>query len=824
MFFSRASQLERLTRNNAEALVRMLYAAVFEREADPEGLAHFACRLREDGDLGQTLRALLSSEEFLGNFRRRHAMGGLSDDSSELVRQLYRGLLGREPDLDGLRHHVENLRLYGELDSVLRNFIGSDEFARQFRDTSPALADASEASLPEPRRKIHIYSNCQGNNLGRTIQALTGARPPRFFLFRGTEATEPPRVGAAVARLLEKGDTVLMQPMIAKAVGELFPELLSHRNLKLFPSIFFAAYQPDLCYVFREGGFEAVLTPTGPYNSSIAYYAWRNGYSPERAESLFNADVYQHLRFFDYWDTARSTLLEEGVRSGLRLDGLLEKWRAQGCFMHSPNHPRLAVTVDIARWMLEELEMPALPIDPLQVVWDNLAEPAIWPVYPEIAARHGVSGSMLFKGNNVGLPGRASINLHSLGEFLEQSFASYSAHEAREGTWCHRRYSDRYRSLFGHRPGASSSVPVAVPAEKHATIRSAGAGSPYASLPAKHFWRQAVANVSPGQVDPVDAPAFRIDLQTIVATAGSCFAQHISRQLKKRGFNHLLAEPAPAGTSASEAARLNYGVYSARYGNLYTTRQLLQLLQRARGGFTPREPAWQRNDGRWVDPFRPEIVPEGFPDAASVETARAEHLAAVRRMFETVEVFIFTLGLTEAWRSREDGAVFPLAPGVVAGAFDPARHEFVNFGIAEVQADLDEFLRLLREINPRVRVLLTVSPVPLVASYEDRHVLVSTTYSKSVLRVAAEEAARRHPGCAYFPSYEIVTGSFNRGAYFEADLRSVNAAGVDHVMRLFFTHYAPDGLSSATDDELINEAEDNFRIVCEEERLAREAS
>ena len=824
MFFSRSSKLERLTRDHAESLVRMLYAGVFEREADSEGLAHFSSRLRADGDLRQTLRALLSSEEFLVNFRRRHAIGGIADDSPELVRQLYRGLLGREPDLDGLRHHVENLRLFGELDAVLRNFIGSDEFARQFKETSPALADASEAALPEPRRKIHIYSNCQGSNLGRTIQALTGARPPRFFLFRGTDPAEPPKVGATVARLLERGDTVLMQPMIAKAVGEVFPELLTHENLKLFPSISFAAYQPDLCYVFRKGGFETVLTPTGPYNSSIAYYAWRNGYSAERAESLFNADVYEHLRFFDYWDTARATLLDEGLRSGLRLDRLLEKWRAQGCFMHSPNHPRLAVTVDIARWMLEELEIPAQPIDPLQVVWDNLAEPAIWPVYPEIARRYGVSGSMVFKGNNVGLPGRASVNLHSLGEFVAQSFASYEASEKQEGSWCHRRYSDRYRSLFEHRPGASSSVPVTAPAGKPTASRNTGAGSPYASLPAKHFWRQAVATASPEQVDPVDVPGFRIELQTSVATAGSCFAQHISRQLKKRGFNHLLTESAPAGMSAAEADRLNYGVYSARYGNLYTARQLLQLLRRARGEFVPREPAWQRNDGRWVDPFRPEITPGGFVDAADVEAARTEHLAAVRQMFETVEVFVFTLGLTEAWRSREDGAVFPLAPGVVAGAFDPARHEFVNFGIAEVQADLDEFLRLLRETNPKVRVLLTVSPVPLVASYEDRHVLASTTYSKSVLRVAAEETTRRHPDCAYFPSYEIVTGNFSRGAYFEADLRSVNAAGVDHVMRLFFTHYAPEGLSSVTDAELISEAEDNFRIVCEEERLAREAS
>ena len=51
---------------------------------------------------------------------------------------------------------------------------------------------------------------------------------------------------------------------------------------------------------------------------------------------------------------------------------------------------------------------------------------------------------------------------------------------------------------------------------------------------------------------------------------------------------------------------------------------------------------------------------------------------AVREMFERLDVFVFTLGLTEAWRSRIDGAVYPLAPDVVAGKMGQAAHEFVN--------------------------------------------------------------------------------------------------------------------------------------------------
>src|SRR5205823_7433624 len=142
-------------------------------------------------------------------------------------------------------------------------------------------------------------------------------------------------------------------------------------------------------------------------------------------------------------------------------------------------------------------------------------------------------------------------------------------------------------------------------------------------------------------------------------------------------------------------------------------------------------------------------------------------------MFEQLDVFTFTLGLTEAWCSKSDGAVFPLAPGVAGGEMDFGFYTFTNFTVDEVIADLNRFIRKLGDVNHRANVILTVSPVPLVATYEGRHVLQATTYSKAVLRVAAETIRKEHRNVDYFPSYEIITGQFNRGAYFEGDLRSV---------------------------------------------------
>ena len=55
-----------------------------------------------------------------------------------------------------------------------------------------------------------------------------------------------------------------------------------------------------------------------------------------------------------------------------------------------------------------------------------------------------------------------------------------------------------------------------------------------------------------------------------------------------------------------------------------------------------------------------------------------QHLDCVLAAFRQASVFVFTLGLTEAWVSRADGAVFPACPGTVAGSFDAGRHHFHN--------------------------------------------------------------------------------------------------------------------------------------------------
>jgi hypothetical protein len=346
---------------------------------------------------------------------------------------------------------------------------------------------------------------------------------------------------------------------------------------------------------------------------------------------------------------------------------------------------------------------------------------------------------------------------------------------------------------------------------------------PYDGIADYRRWRSGMAAVPPAEFDPVVAFPFKISAQQRIAAAGSCFAQHVARHLRVHGFEFLDVEPAHPLLSADTARDFGYGLYSARYGNVYTSRQLLQLLRRAYGRFTPVDDIWQASD-RFFDPFRPSIQPNGFATREEYAADRGQHFAAVRRMFEQTDVFVFTLGLTECWVSREDGAVYPICPGVAAGRFDPERHALLNLSVDDVVADMTAFVAELRAINPAVKLVLTVSPVPLAATALDRHVWVSTTASKAVLRVAAEQLTRL-PDVAYFPAYEIITSPSNRGSYYADDLRSISEAGVQHVMALFLRHACAPSVNPAktTGDSdpqaYLAQMQDLVDTMCDEAQL-----
>lgn len=309
--------------------------------------------------------------------------------------------------------------------------------------------------------------------------------------------------------------------------------------------------------------------------------------------------------------------------------------------------------------------------------------------------------------------------------------------------------------------------------------------NPYQNLADKHFWKLAVAVQDALSIRGLWDPKFDIKPPDKVVTYGSCFAQHIGNALKARKYNWLNTECAPAGMQKPSESLFNYGIFSSRTGNIYTTSLLRQWTRWASGAGKIPEEVW-RNGERFIDPFRPVVEPNGFRTLDELRRSQNHTVACFRRSIEEADFFVFTLGLTESWFHSKHGYEYPMCPGTIGGVFDPAQHTFVNQTFSQILEGMADSIQMMRKINPKIRFILTVSPVPLTATQSGKHVLTATMQSKSVLRAVAGQLADSRIRVDYFPSYEIISSPVFRGQFYESNLRSVTPAGVSFVMDSFF--------------------------------------
>jgi hypothetical protein len=278
-------------------------------------------------------------------------------------------------------------------------------------------------------------------------------------------------------------------------------------------------------------------------------------------------------------------------------------------------------------------------------------------------------------------------------------------------------------------------------------------------------------------------PGWRLDRATPVASMGSCFAREIKRVLLARGYNYVAEETdRPAARHASAAWERLYNIFSMR-----------QVFEYTFGDWRP-EPRWWVAPASGVvqDPFRRVVL---YDSVEQAEADFARHRQCSRRALERARVLILTLGLTEIWQDRADGSVIclPAGPYVNEGG-EMGRYVFRVSRYQENLENLERIGELMARHNPDCRLVVTVSPVHLWATFrEDADVVSASCNSKSTLRAVADEFAARHANVSYFPAYEIATilcPLLGRPAY-TADRENfhVNRATVELIMDDFFARY-----------------------------------
>ena len=272
---------------------------------------------------------------------------------------------------------------------------------------------------------------------------------------------------------------------------------------------------------------------------------------------------------------------------------------------------------------------------------------------------------------------------------------------------------------------------------------------------------------------------------TRIASMGSCFAREIKRRLLQRQFNYIAEETHhPAAVHASAA-----------WERVYSTSCMRQIFEYTFEHWAPEVRWWRAPaSGRIQDPYRRTIL---YDSLAAAEADFARHRDHSRRALGRAEVLILTLGLTEVWQDRTDGSVIslPAGPYVNEGG-DMRRYEFRVSRYPENLANLERIHTIMAEHNPACRILVTVSPVNLWATFrQDVDVISASCNSKATLRAAADEFVARHPNVFYFPAFEMATiyQPMAGKTYFEEGRENfhVNKQTVKFIMNHFFKWYAP---------------------------------
>jgi hypothetical protein len=287
---------------------------------------------------------------------------------------------------------------------------------------------------------------------------------------------------------------------------------------------------------------------------------------------------------------------------------------------------------------------------------------------------------------------------------------------------------------------------------------------------------------------------FALDAQTKVFAIGSCFAREIEGAFARRGFQ-VLSNDDPYLREGCDARPGETQVFNptdfpsespwgpGNYVNRYTTVSMLQELQRSIGGMDLPDDAllYETGDGKFIDlHFEPSVLP-GNP--AAVQRRRAITKEVTRRI-ETADLVVVTLGLVEAWYDRSSAAYVNSAPNLRMLHRAGDRFEMRRLDFHENLAALLALFELVRGRNSTARFVLTVSPVPLEATFTDDDVVVANAASKAVLRAVADEVCARHADVLYFPSFEIVNLSDPSLAW-EADRRHVTRPMVEFILESF---------------------------------------
>ena len=257
---------------------------------------------------------------------------------------------------------------------------------------------------------------------------------------------------------------------------------------------------------------------------------------------------------------------------------------------------------------------------------------------------------------------------------------------------------------------------------------------------------------------PIPPSSNKISLDSQILTVGSCFADVVGNQLRDNKLD-ILVNP---------------------FGTLFNPLSIFKILSPS---YTQAdERLYVENQKMWFHyDFHSQFISNS---KGNLEAQINQTLYAINSLLPTTNHLIITFGTAFIYRL--------INPQIyVANCHKMPNNLFEKelLSVKDICKGFAILYKELKEINPDLKIVLTVSPV--------RHTkdgIPENQVSKSILRAACHYLTTDYENVAYFPSYEVMMDDLRDYRFYKPDLIHPNEVAEQYIFEQFAEAYFDDNL------------------------------
>ncbi len=243
-----------------------------------------------------------------------------------------------------------------------------------------------------------------------------------------------------------------------------------------------------------------------------------------------------------------------------------------------------------------------------------------------------------------------------------------------------------------------------------------------------------------------------IDYKSKIISVGSCFSTNIAERL----------------------SALQFDIVNNPYGTLYNPISIFNALFYTGSDF---ENTFIERDGHWTSFLTHSDISDNSKE--SLKTKLKDRCESLNQNIKNADYLILTLGSAKVYRYKKTDLIVANCHKLPHKEF-----EYRNLTLAEIIRAFGTMHSQLSNVNSKIKIIITVSPVRYLADGFEQNSL-----SKAILISAINDILLAFDNVEYFPAYELVLDDLRDYRFYNEDLIHPNSIAVNYVFQKFSATY-----------------------------------